>query len=184
MNKVLLDKNAGSNKLCDSCNKQGIVECFLLPRAIRDTASDPEVADFAIKHDDFIVTFDRGFCCEAGAVRAGRNPGVLLLREDDNSVKRISRKTATAMLSHFKQEFQDWPKVACRNSLIELTPKAVVVYHTLKNEPLFLDRLDRQQADWQSKLKQLLETNASAKLPEEIAPPPTTGPDDKERPPC
>jgi predicted nuclease of predicted toxin-antitoxin system len=62
MNNVLLDKNAGSRKLRDSCNEQGIVQCFLLPKAIRDTATDPDVAEFAVEHDDFILTFDRGFC--------------------------------------------------------------------------------------------------------------------------
>jgi len=174
MNKVLLDKNAGSNKLCDSCNKQGIVQCFLLPKSIRDTATDPEVAEFAIKHDDFIVTFDRGFCCEASAVLAGRNPGVLLLRVDDESVARISRKTATALLSTFKQEFQEWFQLPWKNSFVELTPSLAIVYHTLDEEPLFLDRLDRKEADWQKRLKQHLQANASSSLAQQ--PPSLPGP--------
>ena len=161
MKKVLLDKNAGSNKLCNSCNSQGIVQCFLLPRLMRDTATDPEVAEFAIKQEDLIVTFDRGFCCEASTVLAGRNPGILLLRVDDGSVKRISRKLATTILSAFKQQFQDWSQVPWGNSFVELTPTLAIVYHTMNVEPLFLDRLDRQQAGWQMKLKQLLEANAS-----------------------
>jgi predicted nuclease of predicted toxin-antitoxin system len=177
MNKVLLDKNAGSKKLCSLCNQQGIVQCFLLPRQIRDKATDLEVAEFAIDHDDFIVTFDRGFCCEAGAVLAGRNPGVLLLREDDDSVKRMSRKAATTMLSEFKQQFKEWFQVPCKNSLVELTPTLVIVYHTLKEEPLLLGRLDRNQIDWQSKLKRLLEANASAILHPNLDPPWRRGPD-------
>ena len=116
-NNVLLDKNAGSRKLRDSCNEQGIVQCFLLPKAIRDTATDPDVAEFAVEHDDFILTFDRGFCDEASRVLAGRNPGVLLLREDDGSVKRITIKTAMAILSQFKEQFQEWPQVPCKNSV-------------------------------------------------------------------
>ena len=161
MNNVLLDKNAGSRKLRDSCNEQGIVKCFLLPTAIRDTATDPEVAEFAVEHDDFILTFDRGFCDEASRALAGRNPGVLLLREDDGSVKRITIKAAMAILSQFKEQFQEWPKVPCKNSVVELTATLVTVYHTLREEPMLFGLLYRNQPDWQKQLRQMLEAIAS-----------------------
>jgi predicted nuclease of predicted toxin-antitoxin system len=165
MNNVLLDKNAGSKKLRDSCNEQGIVRCFLLPRQIRDTATDPEVAEFAIEHDHFILTFDRGFCDEASRALAGRNPGVLLLREDDGSVKHISRKGAMAILSQFKQQFQEWPQVPCKNSVVQLTPTLVIVYHTLTEEPLLVRWLYRNRPDWQKQLRQMLEAIASGGIP-------------------
>jgi len=177
MNKVLLDKNAGSKKLRDSCNQEGIVECFLLPVQIRDKATDSEVADFAIRHNDFILTFDRGFCCQASAVLAGRNPGLMLLRPDADSVQRISRKTASAMLKAFKEQFPEWAQVPSKNSFVELTPSLVIVHHTLNTEPVFVGKVDRKGGDWQERLKGLLEANASGSpLPGMTDPSHLTGP--------
>ena len=47
MRTVQLDKNAGSKKLRDACNEQGVVRCILLPRDVRDQ-SDEAVPQFAI----------------------------------------------------------------------------------------------------------------------------------------
>jgi predicted nuclease of predicted toxin-antitoxin system len=161
MRNVLLDKNSGSNKLLDACNKQGIVRCFLLPVLMRDTASDAEVAEFAIRKDDFIITFDKGFCLDAAAVLAGRSPGILLLRKDDESVEKITRKVATALLSKFKAEFPEWATVPWKNSMVELSPRYAVVHHMFEKEPVCLKRLDRKNdRDWQKMLKEYLESNA------------------------
>ena len=162
MRNVLLDKDSGSNKLKDACNTQGIVKCFLLPILMRDSASDAEVAEFAIRKEDLIVTFDKAFCRDAASVLAGRSPGLLLLRTDDDSVARISRKVATALLSKFKDEFPEWANVPWKNSFIELMPRYAVVHHTLDKEPACLEWLDRKNDnEWQKKLKEYLESNAA-----------------------
>ena len=94
MNNVLLDKNAGSKSCVIPVTSKGSSQCSLLPKAIERHGDRPRVfAEFAVEHDDFILTFDRGFCERSGAIYRWPQSGVVLfLREDDRSVKRITIK--------------------------------------------------------------------------------------------
>ncbi len=112
MRTVQLDKNAGSKKLRDACNEEGVVRCILLPREIRDQ-SDEAVLEFAIRNGYLTLTFDRPLCVDSAQVFAGRNPGILLLRTDDGSLQRISTKTAPKLLQGFKAQFRDWHAAPC-----------------------------------------------------------------------
>jgi hypothetical protein len=160
MRTVLLDKNAGSKKLRDSCNEEGAVRCVLLPRLVRDSSGE-SVLNFAIANGYLTLTFDRPMMHQSGHVLAGRNPGMLLLRMDDSSVQRISTKTAPKLLHSFKTDFPEWHSVPWANSIVELTPTLVHVHHTATAPPLLVAVLKREEAGWQAELKQLLENHGA-----------------------
>ena len=61
-----------------------------------------------------------------------------------------------AILSQFKEQFQQWPQVPCKNSVVELTATLVTVSHTWREEPMLFGRLCRNQPDWQKQLRQML----------------------------
>jgi hypothetical protein len=161
MKSVQLDKNSGAKSFCKRCNEQGLVRCYLLPENVRDK-DDADVARFAIQHENLTLTFDRTFCVSAAAELAGRNPGLLLLREDDDSIRQMNTKTAPTVLRHFKQAFPDWYQVPWKNSFVELTPTRIHVYRTLTHPPVEVGCLERNQDGWQTMLRQLLEDNERA----------------------
>ncbi len=164
MRTVQLDKNAGSKKFRDVCNREGVVRCMLLPRNVRDQ-SDDTVLEFAISNGYLTLTFDRPLCINSAHVLAGRNPGVLLLRMDDGAVQRISTQIAPKLLREFKKDFPDWHVVPWRNSIIELTPTLVFIHHTFSAPPVTVAVLKRDEDGWQTELRRLLDANARM-LPE------------------
>lgn len=126
---VRLDKNAGSQSLCKLCNDEGIVECKLLPLAVRD-GSDENVLKYIIDKGNLLLTFDRTFFIDAGPRLSDSNPGLLLIRPDDGSVRQINAKTAPKLLHDFKQAFARWDIVPWANAMIELTPAMIFIYDT------------------------------------------------------
>lgn len=160
MRTVQLDKNAGGRKLKDACNKEGIVRCILLPHDVRER-SDAEVLEFGIENGYLTLTFDRQFYIETAHILVGQNPGLLLMRVDDESDWRINTKTAPKILRDFKNSFPEWYSVPWRNSVIELTPTLVFVYHTLSYPLQRIVMLKRTENGWQEALKCILESNAN-----------------------
>src|SRR5713226_2477475 len=130
MRAVQLDKNAGGKDLRDTCNRQGKVQCVFLPRAIRDTATDSEVVDHGAKKHRLTLTFDKGFFVSASDSLARDHSGVMLLREDDGSLRQMSTKTAPTVLADFKHKFGDeWASVPWNNCVVELTPTLICVHY-------------------------------------------------------
>lgn len=164
MRTVQLDKNAGSKKFKNACNQEGLVRCILLPRGVREK-SDAEVLDFGASNQYLTVSFDRGLFFDSGHVLVGRNPGGLLLRFDDDSIRQISTATAPKILKDFKAQFPEWHEAPWRNSILELTPSLVYVYKTTSFPLEFVELLSRGVIGWQTRLKTLLEANAQAGLP-------------------
>jgi hypothetical protein len=159
MRTVLLDKNAGSKKFRDACNREGVVRCILLPRSIRDS-NDESVLEFAISNGYLTLTFDRPLFIQSAPVLSGRNPGLIVLRADDGAIHRISTKTAPKLLRDFKADFPDWYVVPWKNSIVELTPTLALVYQTRTVTPVLVALLKREDDGWQSGLKRLLAENA------------------------
>lgn len=156
---VQLDKNSGSKKLRDACNQEGAVDCYLLPLGVRD-ADDDAVLEYAISKGRLTLTFDRTILEDNPHVLAGRNPGMVLLRMDDDSSRRITRKTAMSLLRDFKQAFPEWNTVSWQHSFVELTPTLIFVYETTTQSPRQVKMLRRDSPRWQDELRSILEENA------------------------
>jgi predicted nuclease of predicted toxin-antitoxin system len=160
MDYIQLDKNTGDKRLRDSCMKEGIVRCDLLPANVRDEEDDI-VLNFIIERNYVIFTFDKQIHFDWGVLLAGRNPGILILRQDDDSLEQINTRRAPIYLKQFKSEFPEWNKVSYRNSVVEVTPKYVFVYRTIKEVPERTWWGNRSEEGWQSKLMEQLATNAA-----------------------
>jgi len=155
---VVLDKNAGSKKLRDACNEADVVRCILLPRDIHDQSDDVVLA-FAMNNSYLMLTFDKPLFFQNAHQLAGSNPGLLLIKEDESSIRRINTKTGAVMLKTFKSEFADWNSVPWRNSYVEITPTLIHVYCTSSVPPERTD-LKRVEHGWQDQLKALLQHNS------------------------
>ena len=162
MNFIQFDKNTGDKRLRAVCLEEGIVDCELLPRRLRDETDDV-VLEYVIQNRFVIFTFDREIHNEWGAVLAGRNPGIIILRQDEDVLRQINTKTAPRHLRGFKESFPAWHTVPCRNSVLELTPTRVFVYHTLAPIPELTYWANWREAGWEPKLIAHLEANASGK---------------------
>ena len=160
MNFVQLDKNTGDKRLKAACLKEGIVECDLLPRELRDE-KDAIVLEYAIRNEFVTFTFDHEIHYDCSRILAGRNPGILILRQDEAVLQQINTKTAPQHLRRFKESFPDWHAVPCRNSVLELTPTCISLFHSLATEPALTYFTDWQSSGWQSALIAHLEANAA-----------------------
>ena len=160
MNFVQLDKNTGDKRLKAACLKEGIVECDLLPRELRDQTDDV-VLEYVIERNVVTFTFDQRIHTDWGEVLAGRNPGIVILRQDEDTLQQINTKTAPRFLRKFKGSFPDWHTVPCRNSVLEITPTKIFVYHTLTDAPRLTFWSDWQETGWQPTLAAHLSAHAT-----------------------
>lgn len=156
MKSVLLDKNAGDRRWRNACRQENLVDCDLLPRRLRD-APDTQVLEFAIENNRLVVTFDRLIAEQCCTVLAGSNPGILIIRMDDDSLQRISTRTAPKIVAEFKAAVPDWHELIWRNVVLELTPTLIYVYHTWSDRLVRTAILRRSELDWPQKLRQQLE---------------------------
>lgn len=165
MRRVQLDKNAGSNKLRNQCNQQNFVECHLLPMQpfdLRNKGTDREVAEFAIQHNKLTVTFDRLFTTETADILAKSNPGVLLIHMDDVVPPRtVTRKYAMEILAAFKLAFPVWHTAPWQNTILEMSPKSVVILCSTTNPPIEVERLRLTDGDFATRLLSALHANAN-----------------------
>ena len=157
---VTLDKNSGSKKLRDACNQEEHVRCILLPHDIRD-ADDRTVLEFGIQNNYLILTFDKPLYSQCSHLLTRGNPGLLLLREDDGTVRHMNTKMAAPFLKKFKEDFPEWHTVGWANSYVEVTPTVVYVYPTSSASPIPA-QLNRSESGWQERLKDLLKRNAGS----------------------
>jgi hypothetical protein len=162
MNFVQLDKNTGDKRLRDACLKDGVVTCDLLPKEVRDEEDDV-VLQYVIDNQFVMFTFDRRIHFEWGHLLAGCNPGILILRKDDDSLQQINTRTAPKHLSNYKDAFPDWHTVPYRHSVVEVTPSLVIVYHTLGQMPVRTWWAERTQTNWQQTLQDHLNANAKGR---------------------
>ena len=116
---------------------------------------------FAKQQGRLLLTFDRAIAFDQPYALGATFPGILILALEDDSVKRMGRKVAMSLLRQFKNECPDWPAFDCRNSVVELQPKFVFVYHVEKRSVLLSIMFDRTMPGWQLQLQQSLATNAS-----------------------
>jgi hypothetical protein len=161
---VQLDKNSDAKKLFLSCNAQGLVTCFRLPRSLRDEGDDKVLAH-AISRDRVLLTYDRTIITEFWQVVAGGCPGVVILAQDDHGpfTRQMTYPAAVKILANFKQDFPQWHAVSWDNSIVEILPSFICVNHV---EPTGVTRtpggfLTRSVVGWQAELQGLLQLNAS-----------------------
>ena len=161
---IQLDKNTGDKRLRDACQLEGIVGCELLPRSVRDETDDV-VLEYIIREQFVTFTFDRSIHQMWGHILAGRNPGLIILRADDDSIRQINTKTAAPELRRFKREFPQWNQVSYQHSVVEITPTLVFVYQTWNATPQQTWWSKRSQAGWPAELANQLLVNAAGPLP-------------------
>jgi predicted nuclease of predicted toxin-antitoxin system len=162
---VQLDKSAGGRKLRDLCNAEGSVACYLLPESIRDTATDAEVVLFAKKRGNLTVTFDVGFAVSAKDALSPGHPGILILREDDSSLRQLTTKTAPQLLGKLKNELPDWHSLPWNDAIVEITPTLVYVYELSARAIGLRALLKQTQPGWQGQLRELLHSADAESLP-------------------
>lgn len=131
---IQLDKNTGDKRFKAACMDERIVDCDLLPRRVRDKEDD-EVLEYVIEQELVIFTFDNKIHFDWGSVLCGRNPGIIILRQDQHVLQQINTKTAPRHLKRFKKSFPQWHTVPYRNSVLELTPTLMFLYHTMGTRP-------------------------------------------------
>src|SRR5437899_1267257 len=122
--------------------------------------SDEEVLDFGATNSYLTLSFDKTLFFGSGHVIVGRNPGGLILREDDDSIRQMSTRTAPKLLGAFKEQFPDWHTLPWNNSIVELTPTLIFIYQTMTAPPELVELLKRDEAGWPERLRELLEQNA------------------------
>jgi hypothetical protein len=79
---------------------------------------------------------------------------------DDNSVRQITTRSGPKILAGFKSALPDWHEIPWDNSVLELTPTLVFVYHTWNDVLVRTAILDRNEGDWPAEVRRNLEQNS------------------------
>ena len=87
--------------------------------------------------------------------------GTLIIEQDDDDVATMTTHIAQRILARFKAECPDWHILPWDNSVIQISPSAVAVFHVADGELLRDAYLAQSQEGWQDQLRIVLTTNAS-----------------------
>ena len=158
MNEVQLDKNSYARRLRDECNREGLVRCYAPPHRLLN-ADDERVIAFASDHGRLLLTYDRAIAYDWPQALAGGFPGILILALEDNSPRQMTRSIAMQMLRQFKEEYPGWHDLECGNSVVELQPRLVFVYHIERFAVAMTGWIDRNVSGWQRELGGMLQLN-------------------------
>lgn len=160
MNDVQLDKNSYARRLRDECNQEGVIRCYAPPHRLLN-AADEQVIGFAREHGRLLLTYDRSIAYDWPQALADGFSGILILALEDNSPRQMTRSIAMRMLRQFKDECPGWRALDCRNSVVELQPRLVYVYHIERSAVAMTGWINRGSGKWQHELDELLRLNAN-----------------------
>ncbi|HYV34164.1 MAG TPA: hypothetical protein VE988_00585, partial [Gemmataceae bacterium] len=129
------DQCLDDKKIIRKCKEEGLAEVFRLPRNLRD-AEDPVVLSTLLTRPNPLVTVDRGIAVDHAAAIPDAHPGLVIVSHDPDSPRTMTTGQASRILAAFKQRYPDWHQTSLANSVIEITPGSVEIWHVLSGQLL------------------------------------------------
>jgi len=152
------DQCLDDKKIIRTCREEGLVDVVRLPRHLRD-AEDPVVLSTLLTGLQPLVTLDRRIAEDHGASIPATHPGLVIVSHDPHTPQTITTSRAARILAGFKQFFPDWHQTLLANSILEITPSRVEVWHVTDGQLTRDGYLSFAEADWSSGLAALLRQN-------------------------
>jgi hypothetical protein len=159
-----LDQCMNDRRLAAACNEQGLATAWRFPKRLVD-ALDPEVLADLLGKGNPLVTFDQRFARDHVACIPSQNPGIITISNiRGGNPKTMTTALAGQILGRFKSLFPNWHETPLRNSVIEITPAGVEVWHAQDGKLIRDGYHAFDDAGWDQALSKLLFQNAAREI--------------------
>jgi hypothetical protein len=159
------DECSDDLEVIEACNAEHLAEARRLDPDLVEK-KDPEILRVLMQRSTPLVTIDRALPAKHCDCIPDQNPGIIVVaysRYIDRSretLRTMTTRAAGRILRQFKQRVPEWHKLEVRNSIVEITNKAVEVSHVEQGRLKFDAYLDYEgDPDLQPSLIRALQQN-------------------------
>lgn len=158
-----LDQCLNNRRLAKDCNDEGLAGVWRFPSELaQQPTSDPEMLARFMAADRPLLTTDGRLPWEHTSHIPNPHPGIVVIRSNAKHTLRI--EDARRILAGCKARLPEWHQLSFRNSILELWPDALDVYHVVRKQ-LHLDQhCSFDEVDWPQAFIASLTTNSNRPL--------------------
>lgn len=154
------DQCFNDGSIADACNNQGLAKAYRFPRRLMGK-DDSEVLDELLIKSNTLVTTDLDMVRDhIDHVPAG-HPGVLAICNGHANPQTITSSIIKKLLLEFKTSFPNWNSVSLCNTVAEITPIGLDIFHVEEKELVRDQYLSFEDPDWASLAATILLRNAT-----------------------
>lgn len=163
LKKVQLDEDINAKHIEKACAAEGLVQALRFPKELKGK-DDLEVFGALSPKGNVFITTDKGFVSDNLDSFPDIHPGVVIVSFDDDAIPTMTTHAAQKIIVRFKVEFLDWHQIEWKNSVVNICPNQLRVWHVSGGQ-LIRDLISFRDNDWQMKLAQALGFNATRDEP-------------------
>ena len=121
---------------------------------------DPVVLNDLLAKPNPLVTFDLGMAEDHTTDIPERNPGLVAISNGRQNPRTMTTAIARKILQKFKGLFPQWHQSLLNNSIVEISPESVEVWHVEAGRLVRDGYVLFADADWSARLLDMLQQNA------------------------
>jgi len=153
------DQCLNDKKLARDCTNQGLCVAWRFPKKLINEL-DPVVLNDLLAKPNPLVTFDLGMAEVHTTDIPERNPGLVAISNGRQNPRTMTTPIARKILQKFKGLFPQWHQSLLNNSIVEISPESVEVWHVEAGRLVRDGYLLFADADWSARLLDTLQQNA------------------------
>jgi hypothetical protein len=111
-----------------------------------------------------LVTLDLGMARDHSASIPEPHPGVVAIGNERGNPRTMTSAAARRILDRFKNHFPDWHRTTFNNSIVEVSPAGVEIWHVDKGRLVHDEYIPFDDSDWMTRFEQLIQLNAGRAL--------------------
>jgi hypothetical protein len=153
------DQCLNDKKLARDCTAQGLATAWCFPRRLMNE-EDPVVLSDLLAKPNPLVTLDLRMARDHSASIPEANPGMVVIGNGRENPRTMTSSAARKILARFKNQFPDWHRTTFNNSIVEISPAGVEIWHVDKGQLVHDGYISVDDSDWITRFKQLIQLNA------------------------
>lgn len=159
LKKIQLDEDINDRRIEKACAAEGLVQALRFPSNLKGM-KDPKVFRALFPKGNVVVTTDRGFVSDHLDEFPDVHPGVVIVSFDDDAIPTMTTQAAQKIIRNFKADFPEWHQTEWQNSVVNISPSHLSVWHVDSGE-LISDLFSSRANDpWRERLTSVLILNA------------------------
>ncbi len=157
------DQCLNDKKLARDCTAEGLATAWCFPRRLMDE-EDPVVLGDLLAKPNPLVTLDLRMAGDHSISIPEPYPGIVAISNGRGNPRTMTTSAARKVLVQFKKRFPDWHRTTLHNSIVEISPAGVEIWHVEKGRLVHDEYIPFDDSDWTTRFKRLIRLNAERVL--------------------
>jgi len=146
--------------IADACNARGLTKAFRFPKKLMGK-DDAEVLDELLIKQNTVVTTDINMVRDHVDHVPDNHPGIIAICNGHANPQTITSSIIKKILFEFKLKFPGWYSANLSNSVAEITPVGIDIFHVERGELIRDQYIAFDQPGWALQVDAILARNAA-----------------------